>query len=527
MFGVVCALADAGVMARGRPRMFCMRIHGIQAAILLFWLIMTGWLVRYEAFPRWFAASFQGYRSLLQNGPLVLDSWMQVLFKDTPIGYSHTWVDSRVESAPESFTLRNQTQMQLPVLGFTQPIYLSAGATLDAAYQLQEFFAQLQSSVYATRLDGRRLGQDRFHVRIQTDAGTQETDLTIPPDVILYSPLTEMAVSRLKPGDTLNLRVFDPLSLTVAEVAMHAVRREPMKLNGQTQDTTVIKTVYQGLETTGWVDAAGRMVRQETPFGLTLQACTFDEAMAFRKEPAPAGADTVASLAVPCSRPINQPRTCRKLTLRLKNIHLPASDLASPRQQVLTAISNQITLTVTAQADPATNRPRGAATVADQPWLVSSPALQADHPDVVRQAKTIVGALTNRLEAVQALAAWVHRHVAKQPAVSLPSALDVLQKRQGDCNEHTYLFVALARAAGIPAKILVGLVYAELAGQVGAYYYHAWPAANVGEWMELDPTFGQMRVDATHLALAEGELAGQMKLLGLIGRLQIEVLAEE
>jgi transglutaminase-like putative cysteine protease len=54
--------------------------------------------------------------------------------------------------------------------------------------------------------------------------------------------------------------------------------------------------------------------------------------------------------------------------------------------------------------------------------------------------------------------------------VSLPSAREVLRTRVGDCNEHTVLYVAMARALGMPAPIAVGLVFVY-----GAFYDHAWP----------------------------------------------------
>jgi transglutaminase-like putative cysteine protease len=47
----------------------------------------------------------------------------------------------------------------------------------------------------------------------------------------------------------------------------------------------------------------------------------------------------------------------------------------------------------------------------------------------------------------------------KKPTVSLPSAREVLRTKVGDCNEHTALYVAMARAAGLPARIAVGLAY--------------------------------------------------------------------
>jgi hypothetical protein len=73
----------------------------------------------------------------------------------------------------------------------------------------------------------------------------------------------------------------------------------------------------------------------------------------------------------------------------------------------------------------------------------------------------------------------------------------------------------------LPAQIRVGLRYVN-----GAFYYHAWPAVYAGGWFEMDPTSGEELVGVTHLALLEGELANQLKLLGLLGRLKIEVVSQ-
>ena len=64
----------------------------------------------------------------------------------------------------------------------------------------------------------------------------------------------------------------------------------------------------------------------------------------------------------------------------------------------------------------------------------------------------------------------------KKITFSVPNAVQVLETRQGDCNEHTVLYVALARALGLPARTAVGLVYVN-----GAFFYHAWPEVWLGE----------------------------------------------
>ena len=86
----------------------------------------------------------------------------------------------------------------------------------------------------------------------------------------------------------------------------------------------------------------------------------------------------------------------------------------------------------------------------------------------------------------------------------------------------------MARAAGIPSRIAVGLVYVH-----GAFYYHAWPEVYLqqgsgrGLWLPVDPTLNQFPADATHIRLARGGLERQAAIIPLIGRLRIQVLDVE
>jgi transglutaminase-like putative cysteine protease len=104
----------------------------------------------------------------------------------------------------------------------------------------------------------------------------------------------------------------------------------------------------------------------------------------------------------------------------------------------------------------------------------------------------------------------------------------VLRTKVGDCNEHTALYVAMARAAGIPARINVGLVFVR--GVQGAFYYHAWPEVYLDEgngrgmWLPVDPTLNQFPADGTHLRLVRGGLDKQAAILPLMGSLRITVV---
>jgi transglutaminase-like putative cysteine protease len=64
-----------------------------------------------------------------------------------------------------------------------------------------------------------------------------------------------------------------------------------------------------------------------------------------------------------------------------------------------------------------------------------------------------------------------------------------------------------------------GLVYMETGDRIPALYWHEWVEAYVGEWTQLDPTFGETVAHATHFALGEESgaeitpLIGQLKVL--------------
>jgi transglutaminase-like putative cysteine protease len=154
--------------------------------------------------------------------------------------------------------------------------------------------------------------------------------------------------------------------------------------------------------------------------------------------------------------------------------------------------------------------------------LAADSFVQSDDPAIRAQAARLTDGLTP-LEAARAITEWVYENVRKTPTLSIPSAREVLQQMAGDCNEHTVLFTALARAAEIPTRICTGLAFSA-----GQFYYHAWPEVWVGDWLAVDPTFGQFPADPLHLRLLTGGLEQQFEVLKLLGRgATIEVLKAE
>jgi len=499
-----------------------MKRRWLTAGIVLLWAATTAWLVFCEAYPGLFTRTSAGYRSLLSEGLLVMDRWMKVSFKDTPIGYSHTRIETHEENALKRCVIHNEMVLNLTIMGQTERVKVTAQATLDAMYHLCDFFFILASRGYSLGVQGVRSHHEVFDVTIRSAGSSEHMEVTIPDDAVVHSPMMEVTVRQLTPGRQTTMRVFNPLSLTADEMVLKALRREPLRLNGETREVTVLSAEYQGMRVLSWVDETGEILRQESPFGWSLELCSAREALALDRAADGVPDDILAATAVVADGTVSEPRSRDRLRVRLRGRGFRKEDLASHRQEVGRILEDSVELTLRPDVLPAPTGCRGEIPPEARAFLCASPFIQSDSEAIRKLAARIAGREKGDLAVARALHKWVHGNIRKQPRVSVPSALDVLKNLEGDCNEHTTLFVALARAAGLPAKIIVGVVYNK-----GAFYYHAWPAVYVGQWLEMDPTLGQEAVDATHIRLLEGELRDQFRLMRLVGRLRVEILGND
>jgi transglutaminase-like putative cysteine protease len=131
--------------------------------------------------------------------------------------------------------------------------------------------------------------------------------------------------------------------------------------------------------------------------------------------------------------------------------------------------------------------------------LLPTDHVESNHPDIRKKASEIISDTETPAEKVWQLVDWVSRNV-KDEAIENFSALDVLKERRGECQSHTLLYIAMARAAGIPSRFVGGIVYLEGTG----FLYHGWAESDLDGWVPVDPTLNQVGVDATHIKLVDG-----------------------
>ncbi|HON10662.1 MAG TPA: transglutaminase family protein [Chitinispirillaceae bacterium] len=153
-------------------------------------------------------------------------------------------------------------------------------------------------------------------------------------------------------------------------------------------------------------------------------------------------------------------------------------------------------------------------------YTVPTPTMQVTHEKIVSHANSLRGDAANSCELVGRYNRYVFEKLDKKNTATFSSALETLNAGFGDCGEHAVLLAALLRASGIPARVVLGMVYV---GRKSGYYYHAWVMAFTGEWVFADPAFGIFPAATERIPLIIDDTGeSSVDIVKLIGRLKIE-----
>jgi len=229
---------------------------------------------------------------------------------------------------------------------------------------------------------------------------------------------------------------------------------------------------------------------------------------------------------VPVDVSLGDPRHVQSLTLDVSGLgkfKIPQTATQTVRQ------GNKDSTLVEIVRQPHPRRPVPLTEEQRKQALAGTPSVPTDDPAIQKLAAEIVGDAGEPRQKAERINRWVHANLKKSYQANASTATEVLANRAGDCTEHSLLFIALCRAAGVPARELSGLAYdesqvvqaARRAGRRGGTFnWHAWAEIHDGTaWISMDPTWNEVEVDATHLVLAVGpedfawvNILGKMKL---------------
>lgn len=499
------------------------------ALVVAAWLAALGWL-GWRQLTADRPQAHQGLPWLVQPGA----AFLAATIGDSQMGIASVVVDTGQAG------LRVDELMRLdPLPGYGAPSrqLVKTSARLTRDFHLRSWIATVTERLTVTSTQGTVDGDSVLTV-ITTGSDRVDTlRRRIGGPVLIPSAIGLRLAARkeIALGDTLQVRVFDHSDLSIRlrleTVAAESTFVVPDSVVGDSvHDRWVVArydTVHawrldgieDGLPIQRWIDPNGLPVRVWNPLGITLERGVYEIlAINYRIErglrpPNPKAPKPPARLdAPPGSRPSAYPGGFR-LTL-WGGAAFPAVPIPSltdgPQQQF------GDTVVISGGARALAKRARDTLEALGEELLIPV----GDSAIGLASRQAVAGEPDPALAAAR-LVTWIGQNirVEKGDGVTLTDPRRTLRLKKGDGRARLLLFLAMARAASIPARSVSGMIAVP-----GGFRYHDWAEIYASGWIAVDPALGLSVADPARIRLVTGRLGRESDLVWRAGGLRPQPL---
>jgi endonuclease III len=474
-------------------------VWGLVITMVFFGLLA----VRLELFKEEPVGSPVSQKAEISRSP---ESWMNIYQDKKKIGVIHRKFNPLKNGC---FQAEEFVTMQINTMGISQALNLSTETDLNPDMSFSSFNFELYSSLFRFQARG-YVRKDKLILFTGLPQPQQKTIIPIKDIPHISGNIYEAAfLAALEKDKTRDFSIFDPSTLGIRKISVTRNADEIIPIMGKRVLTQKFCADFMGAKNCAWLAKDGEVLKETGILGLSMEKVSANQA---REGIATGDVDFTQIASIPSNQIITEPSKLTEIKIKIDGIPNLPLFLQGGRQKF-----HQNILTITKETIPDAVSQKNIPSIFQQ-YLQPSPLVQSNAPEMKTQVKKIVLHTDSPQIKLQKIVQWVYRTVEKKPVLSVPNALEVLKNKEGDCNEHAVLTAALLRAAGIPVQIETGLVYLN-----GRFYYHAWNLAYIGQWVTADSVFIQIPADITHIRLARGEGGEQLDLLGVMGKIKLEV----
>lgn len=408
------------------------------------------------------------------------------------VGWARVSLVSEKREGREVFVSRSRVVADVATGPVQGSLDFDATDVFDAAWP----HALLDATERKTDLTGTRrltLRREGEAYVGETEQGGETTPVRIPdPGYTLVDRMTVLEWMRWRPTAGLGIlvREIDISNLRTVHFQYEVLERAMRRAGAARIDCARVSLKSSSMGSLGEVvfDAEGRMLQGPLAGRLEMRMEPAAQAKDLTLE-----SDLFAFGRAPTAEPLGRVQGIQRLELAAYG-RGAKSIPEGPRVKVVwnaEDLEARVTLAVGGDGVAATDLEREAALRALDPDA-------AEHALIRELAARAIGNARGVEARVGRLLGFVRGRLRDAWLPFEPTLTETLRDGAGDASEFARLFVALARASGIPARPVTGLVY--LGDDVQAFGGHVWCEILVrGRWQEVDPALGQRKVDATHL----------------------------
>jgi len=477
----------------------------VTVIIVVVWLVLVGLLLKDR-----YLSSTSGITEDLNIAAVESDDWFLIRIGGAYSGFGR----SRQVRAGEHWKIRDDLNISLNLQGQIKPVRVLNESTVDENFRLVNFHLRVSSGIISFEQNGRMEGRDLvLDMPSSQGGGVKRIKLAEIPRMSRSLGLP-VPLAGLQVGDEYHIPIFDPLDGNKWDTIIKVLEKADLEIAGKKEEAWRVRATLRSLDLVMWVDNEGRLLKGLMPMGITVVRSDRNEIA--RDLKAVRGLPDLASLtSVPLEGSIPGSQALKFLRLKVESDRqrsLPSDGFRQSYRNSEIVLNRELLPTATYRL-PCTDPKM-------ETHLMSSRFIRSDDSVIRRQAEKILGDEKDPIRAARLINAWVHNNLKKVPTAVVPDAVTVLTNKQGACNEHSVLAAALARAVGLPAQVVVGLVYSG-----DGFYYHAWVTYWAGDrWFTGDPLMNLVPVDPTHIALLYGDVDKQVNVISFLGQLKLKVL---
>ncbi|HEU4670596.1 MAG TPA: transglutaminase-like domain-containing protein [Dyella sp.] len=445
-------------------------------------------------------------------------TWMTVLIDGRKIG------SLRVDRDYGEASITTTQTLSIELLRAGKPLRLKSVTSTSEGIDGEPlgFSATSALSSVDNMVTAKRVAPRTFEVGTSVGGQLHTSRITLPPGTLMFDGQRRaMRAAEGDKGSTYQLHQFDPVSQQIMLVDMEVIGPETVSLP---DGSRTLSHQRQRLRLPNgdqvvdlWLDDQGIAQKGELQlFGQRLDMLACDKACALAPEQS---VDMFRTATVEAPRPLTINLRAVPLTYRIRLDKAALGLLIQTDEQDIRPIDEHEVFLDVHRAKAGKERGPEPRDTAANSWV------QSDAPAIREQAAKLVGHIHDPRDKMRRLRMFVSSYVTEHGLdVGYASALEVLKNRRGDCTEFAVLLAALARAQGIPTRVVTGMVYADrYAGTLRVFVPHAWVQSWVdGRWESYDAALRQF--DSTHIALTtgDGDPSRYFSATQLFGEMKIE-----
>ena len=401
---------------------------------------------------------------------------------------------------------------------------LNRGAETNASLLDVHFVESMDGALKSMTVDSNQGGAaatfavvagDSLEVRVEKSDEVVEKQLPWQPGTL--GPLgidLSLARDMMKPGETRSLSNVEPTNLAIYKQTLRAQDYEVLE-DFPEQSLLKIDVLSDGegvsLEGKLWVNSEGVTMKATYPqmgmeflyvkdrmeaTGTFLESSTTIETVDFNE---------VTSVEI--EGIYDQEASRQELTLSSALTDLSDIFPNTLSQIVKKKSKNKVVLEL---SDDISN-PDILAENPSKEFLASSILIEVEHAGIRAKVEELTNGLENEVEKLKVIQKFVYEHMEeKNYSKAMASAADAFESGEGDCTEHACLLAAMMRAAGLPTRMVNGLV-AVPDGALTNCWFHMWNEVYLDDrWVSVDATRASDRVKwSRYIKIADSSLSDE------------------